>query len=77
MRSTVYLAAVLVAATTGLWPATALAQSRSTDVSDARVAELLRLVAGKAGQQPPVPGTAASKNVSGETQSALPVVLTI
>ncbi len=52
MRLTVYLAAVVVAASAGLMPATALAQSRSTDVSDARVAELLRLVAGKAGQQP-------------------------
>ena len=46
----------MVAATAGLTPATALAQSRSTDVSDARVAELLRLVAGKAGQQPAAPG---------------------
>ena len=66
MRSTVYLAAVvMVAASAGLMPATALAQSRSTDVSDARVAELLRLVAGTAGQQPAVPGgVPAAGNVS-------------
>jgi outer membrane protein len=64
VRSTVYLAAVVVAASAGLLPATALAQSRSTDVSDARVAELLRLVAGQAGQQPPGPGAPAAANVS-------------
>ena len=65
MRSTVYLAAVVVAASAGLLPATVLAQSRSTDVSDARVAELLRLVAGKAGQQPPpAPGGAPAATVA-------------
>ena len=66
MRVTVYLAAAVVAAAAALPPATALAQSRSTDVSDARVAELLRLVASQAGQQPPAPGGAPTAGTGPE-----------
>ncbi len=59
MRLTVYLAAALVAATAGMAPSSALAQAGGSSVSDARVAELLSLVAGRGGQQPGAPaGTA-------------------
>ena len=44
MRSVMYLAAALAAATAGLAPVPALAQDRSAPVSDARVAELLQIV---------------------------------
>ena len=57
MRLTVYLAAAVVAATAGLTPTPALAQSRTTAVSDARVAELLQQVAATGAQQPGLPGT--------------------
>lgn len=59
MRLTVFLAAALVAATAGLGPTSALAQAGASSVSDARVAELLHMVAVRGGQQPGAPaGTA-------------------
>ena len=48
VRLTVFLAAALVAATAGMAPSSALAQAGGSSVSDARVAELLSLVAGLA-----------------------------
>ena len=62
VTSTVYLAVVVVM-TAALMPAPARAQSRSTDVSDARVAELLRLVAGQAGQTPAAPAGTAPASI--------------
>jgi outer membrane protein TolC len=55
----VLLAAALVGASAGLAPTSARAQASGSSVSDARVAELLSMVAGQGGQQPGVPaGTA-------------------
>lgn len=60
MRMTEYLAVAILAAPLGLMPAPALAQAGGSTVSDARVRELLGMVAGASGQPAAAPATVAA-----------------
>lgn len=72
MRLTVSLAAAVLAATVALPPTPAHAQSRSMETSDARVAELLRLVAGQQ-PAPAQPGTPVVPGSAAPVSTDLPL----
>jgi len=72
VRLTVSLAAAVLAATVALPPTPAHAQSRSMETSDARVAELLRLVAGQQ-PAPAQPGTPVVPGSAAPVSTDLPL----